>query len=386
MRKNQREGYRNRDSHFIEQFSYNKNVEKVLIINRPITIAEMIYKRTTWRTIGQVIYQTSRVRLVKTHPNTYVLDYLSLDFIGNLLRKKAWYWKSYGSGEFIESIKKTLSLLKIEQYICLFQCPYSSSVLNKLSPQYTIFDADDNWLRFPTYLYMHQRIKDAYQAFASAADWWITNSSENKVYFSEQFSLDKCDVIKNGVDIDRFQKSYPLPLDLTPIEKPIIGFGGSISHLIDVELINFILKNHPNKNFVFIGQILNKKIFREINNYPNFIYLGDKHYDTYPAYISHFDICIIPYVTGLKTHGGDALKFYEYLAAKKKIVSTNGNGVFQANSNVYLANNHNEFSILIDQALQDFWEPYIVPEEFTWKYKTDYLVKSINYSISNSLN
>jgi len=65
MRKNQREGYRNRDSHFIEQFSYNKNVEKVLIINRPITIAEMIYKRTTWRTIGQVIYQTSRVRLVK---------------------------------------------------------------------------------------------------------------------------------------------------------------------------------------------------------------------------------------------------------------------------------------------------------------------------------
>jgi teichuronic acid biosynthesis glycosyltransferase TuaH len=385
MRKNQREGFRNRDSHFIEQLSSHEDLQKILIINRPVTVAELIYKKASWKTAGEVISQTSRTRLVKTHANTYVLDYLSRDVVGNITQKKAWYWKAYGSREFIRTIHNTLHLLDIAQYVCLFQCLYASSVLGKLTPQYTVFDADDNWLRFPAYRYMYRQIRQGYADFALNADWWITNSEENRTYFYDQFHVNRCDVIKNGVEIERFQRAYPVPPDIVSIQKPVIGFGGSISHLIDVDLINQITADHSDKNFVLLGQILNKSVFNLIQKRSNLFYLGDKHYDLYPAYVAHFDVCIIPYVIGSKTHGGDALKFYEYLAAGKKVVSTNGNGVFQANTNVYLADTHAEFSFLISQALLDSWQPYIVPAEFTWKYKTDRLVDQINHLTPNHL-
>jgi teichuronic acid biosynthesis glycosyltransferase TuaH len=71
MRKNQKDGFRNRDGHFIESFAANPQVGKVVVVNRPTTFAEVVYARTTWKTKGKVIKSTSQARLVQVSEKLY---------------------------------------------------------------------------------------------------------------------------------------------------------------------------------------------------------------------------------------------------------------------------------------------------------------------------
>jgi glycosyltransferase involved in cell wall biosynthesis len=58
---------------------------------------------------------------------------------------------------------------------------------------------------------------------------------------------------------------------------------------------------------------------------PNVHFLGSKHPEDIPAYINAFDVCLLPYIKGeVSTYYAAPLKFYEYLAAGKCVVSTVG--------------------------------------------------------------
>ena len=78
-RKCLREGFRTRDGHFMEHLIRHPKVEKVLIINRPVTHAEMLVKRFDWKTPGNIIWHKSNVRLVQVVEKAFVLDFLSLN-------------------------------------------------------------------------------------------------------------------------------------------------------------------------------------------------------------------------------------------------------------------------------------------------------------------
>jgi len=135
------------------------------------------------------------------------------------------------------------------------------------------------------------------------------------------------------------------PDDLKSIPKPVVGFGGKITHLIDVSLLNATMELTPNASFVFVGQILNKDVFKRIKKLPNFYYLGDKHYDEYPNYVKNFDICIIPYIVEeRKKSGANTIKAYEYLASGKKVIGTYSNGLEELIDYIHIVNNPGEFS------------------------------------------
>jgi glycosyltransferase involved in cell wall biosynthesis len=58
---------------------------------------------------------------------------------------------------------------------------------------------------------------------------------------------------------------------------------------------------------------------------PNVHFLGSKRPEELPAYISTFDVCLLPYVLGeVSSYYAAPLKFYEYLSAGKPVVSTVG--------------------------------------------------------------
>ena len=44
------EGFRTRDAHVCEHFSENGEVNKILVINRPTSLAEVMLKQKDWRT------------------------------------------------------------------------------------------------------------------------------------------------------------------------------------------------------------------------------------------------------------------------------------------------------------------------------------------------
>ena len=53
-RKSQNEGFRTRDVHFIKALSENKSVENILVVNRPSTWLELLYKRSDKNVKGEL--------------------------------------------------------------------------------------------------------------------------------------------------------------------------------------------------------------------------------------------------------------------------------------------------------------------------------------------
>jgi teichuronic acid biosynthesis glycosyltransferase TuaH len=283
FRKCQKEGFRTRDGHIMEHLLTAEYIDKLFIINRPINVLECIFKRISWKTEGIIIEKGFFHQIVEIKKNKYVLDCLIFNLIGTILKQKESFFDAYENRKFIEIVNRSIKRLKINNSCCLSFTLYAFKSLKLIDTKFHIFDALDNWLKIPSYKKFFHIIYKGYKSLSKSAKIWTTNSIENKKYFENEFNLKDCVVIRNGVDIDTFNQKLNMPKDMIKFKKPIIGIAAKITHLIDVKLLNKVVNNNHNYDFILIGQILDKKVFNKISN--RIYYLGDKHYCEYPSYI-----------------------------------------------------------------------------------------------------
>jgi glycosyltransferase involved in cell wall biosynthesis len=130
----------------------------------------------------------------------------------------------------------------------------------------------------------------------------------------------------NGVDYAAFSTAGPEPVDLAPIPKPRIGYCGVIKDQLDWPLIGWLVEEFPGCAFVFVGPINaghpeTVRHTRELSRRGNAHFLGGKSVAELARYPQHFDLCIMPYKIDGYTRYINPLKFYEYLAGGRPIVS-----------------------------------------------------------------
>lgn len=341
-----KEGFRTRDAHFIEVLS-NEVKHKKIIINRPISLLEIVIKKKRKKIKGEIVYRNGGFSLYRIQENTYLIDFVSKDIFKHLIQQYKWYIINYSNIKYVAFIQNCLSILNMKNYCLLNQNVFAYKLTEKLEPNIQVFDAWDNFTKFKVYESIKEEIEYAYRSLSKNSNLWITNAKENIIFFNNKFNPKSIRLVSNGVDLKRFvyKKQNYIPDDLSRIKKPIVGFGGKITQLLDTELINNILRDTPDVSFVFVGQLLDKDVFKKISKQPNFHYLGDKHYDLYPNYVKNFDICIVPYVTKEEQKSGaNSIKVYEYLATGKKVVGTFGNGLEDLEEYLYLVKNSSQFS------------------------------------------
>lgn len=367
-RKSQKEGFRTRDAHIIKSISGISSIDNIIVVNRPTTHLELFYNRQNKKIKGEVIFKEGRFTMYKVDSKTYVVDYISLDVFKQVLKKHLWFIDKYANKGYLEFINKACEILKIHEVNLISQNIFAYNLAVRVNAMNKVFDAWDNFLKFPSYQYLLKNLEDGYRELSNKHFYWITNSEENVSLFRAKFGVKKIKLIKNGVKSD-FMGSVQneIPEDLLKIKRPIIGFGGKISYLLDIELINYIIEDNPDKSFVFVGQILDKHVYQNIKKSNNVFFLGDKHYDEYPQYVVNFDICIVPYNINEGQHGGDSIKAYEYLSTGKKVVGTKGNGLLDLSNYVYLANNPEEFSKELKETKNN--KPSIDIKNFSWESK-----------------
>ncbi|MEW6558533.1 MAG: glycosyltransferase, partial [Elusimicrobiota bacterium] len=327
-KKCEREGFRTRDAHLMLEFEKLPEIEKILIIDRPISLPEMLLKECWWKVKnGTVIYKGINNCLSQVSEKTFVLDYFSFDILKPLILKKRWWGYIFKQSHVIKAMKYAIAYLQFHNFILFLWNPLSEGIIGKLGENLLVFDAIDNWLEHPELNYAKKEIEQGYQKIKKEADLIFTVSESLKSFFIDSKNEVYC--ISNGVNIDYFrtQKIENIPEDMKNITKPIVGYAGKIQDRIDVDLVEFVAENLPQINFAFIGQIINKKTIKSLLQYKNIHYLGDKHYSLLPRYLSFFDICIIPHKVSTLTVSMNPLKLYEYLAAVKPVVTTNIAGV-----------------------------------------------------------
>ncbi len=162
---------------------------------------------------------------------------------------------------------------------------------------------------------------------------------------------------RNAADTAHFQRmaqAASLPIDLPP-SRTIVGFFGAIGTTdswFDVELLAFAAAQRPHYFFAIIGTIYDAPIER-LSALPNVRLYGHKPYGDLPACLSRFDVCIIPFKINAVTAATDPVKFYEYIAGGKPVVSTRLPELESYRDVVYLADGPEDFTKLLDTAVAE---------------------------------
>jgi len=374
-RKSEKEGFRTRDVHFIKAFEKIEGVGKILIVNRPFTKLELILKKNKLKLNGELIFIRDGFSITKISNKIYILDYKSNDIIGQFRLRHKWFIAKYGNKKLSQFITEAQEILGLSNPSVICQNVFAYRLLLKLKAENKVFDAWDNFTKFPTYAHLRSEIERGYHQISKNVKTWTTNSIENQKIYKEKYLAKDVLLIKNGVNENFAQNCLEMPSDMKDIPRPIIGFGGKLSYLIDVELINHIVKDNPKLSFVFVGQVLDKEKFGKIINTPNLYFLGDKKYDIYPCYVNQFDIGIIPYEVKEKQHGGDSIKAYEYLQAGKKVIGTQGNGLMDLSDYLYLAEDKYQFSTLLKSVLVP--KKSFNAKDFSWESKANKMLRIV---------
>lgn len=132
-------------------------------------------------------------------------------------------------------------------------------------------------------------------------------------------------MIPNGGNYDLFSKAdgkLEVPADIADIKTPILGFVGALQQCIDRELAAEVARRRPDWTLVFIGAPLAGVDVSMLEALPNVRMLGRREHETLPAYISRFDVCLNLFDAGGLAKDVSPLKFYEYLATGKPVVTT----------------------------------------------------------------
>ena len=111
------------------------------------------------------------------------------------------------------------------------------------------------------------------------------------------------------------------PADQIPIPHPRLGFFGVIDERFDIDLVKKMAELKPEWQFIFIGPVV-KIEESSLPRNKNIHYLGMKDYTDLPAYISGWDLCIMPFAINASTEFISPTKTPEFLAAGKRVIST----------------------------------------------------------------
>jgi uncharacterized SAM-binding protein YcdF (DUF218 family)/glycosyltransferase involved in cell wall biosynthesis len=160
-----------------------------------------------------------------------------------------------------------------------------------------------------------------------------------------------------GLNTDIFAPGPDLPgsepVDLKNIKRPLIGYVGGIHRHIDFALLKFLAQARPSWSFVLIGPV--QADISVLKDIPNIVFLGKKDFQSLPAYIREFSVCIIPYAQSEFTKTVYPTKLNEYHALGKPVVATDLPEIIAYNEEnenlVFVAGTREEFLRKIDSAL-----------------------------------
>ena len=195
-------------------------------------------------------------------------------------------------------------------------------------------------------------------------------------------------LITNGVDYEFFADSeVEAPEEMKKIrgeDNIIIGYYGAIASWFNYDTIKRLAAENEKYQIVLIGLDYDKTLDKSgILKLKNVHYLGKKEYSDLPKYLHHFDICTIPFVINEITLSTSPVKVFEYMAARKPIVTSELPECKQYKS-VLMGKNDDEFvakiAVAIDKMKDSEYLELLTIEakENDWKHKFDSLIKLIS--------
>jgi glycosyltransferase involved in cell wall biosynthesis len=243
--------------------------------------------------------------------------------------------------------RRMVSRFQIEEPIAVAVFPPAVDFLRSVDAAHKIYYCYDDFLEYPGFNVNDWRVMEA--ELLDHVDAVVVTAQELK-----QKCRRPCPTLHlpHGVDFEHFHRATvecrEVP-QMQEIRRPIAGFFGLISEWVDLGLIAWLSKRHPDISFVLIGK--SEIPTTVLDGCPNVHLLGFVPYQDLPAYARHFDVGLIPFVCNKLTEAVNPLKLMEYFAIGLPVVATRLPELESIEGPLQLADTREQFSHLIVQAL-----------------------------------
>ena len=280
--------------------------------------------------------------------------------------------------------EKLYSDFQIAESCALLQFPYWRQAGLALRDRFgarVLYDCMDDWQNWTAEPRISEFNLAEERRLARECDVLVVTSQE--FYERQQAAGLKPILARNGADFDYFASPRPNDL-LKDIPKPIVGYYGAIADWFDLELLTELAASRPQYSFVVIGQVHQVDVSR-LQSLPNVHMLGEKNYREIPLFLSHFDVCLIPFKLNNLTKGVDPVKLYEYFSQGKPVVATDMAELPQNTSLLYIGKDTGDFAQKVDAALQETdpqWKQQRIDfaRANTWAARVDAMEQAVSAS------
>jgi UDP-galactopyranose mutase len=182
-----------------------------------------------------------------------------------------------------------------------------------------VYDCMDELSKFR---FAPEKLLDLEQELIDRADLVFTGGAS--LYEAKKNRHDSVHCFPSSVDRAHFAKArreLDQPADQAELRHPRLGFYGVIDERFDIDLLREAADMRPNWSFVMVGPVV--KIGEdELPRAANIHYLGGKTYEQLPAYLSGWDVALMPFAMNESTQFISPTKTPEYLAGGKPVVTT----------------------------------------------------------------
>ncbi len=360
------QGRVNRNYHVLNQLQRDDRIGKIVSIDfLPFNwrkTAKVYWENVIWPMKDlEIVYGDLTSACHQVNESLYI--YSTIDSI-------------YSHQTVCHEVEKIIKILNLDNVVFWSYNPLFTKLLECISGtgidhKAFVFDAVDNWLVHPAFTNQTKQLQQGYKTIEQLADLVFTVSDEiaGTVFAQRSKPLYH---IPNGIDPQHFaapSSPYTVPAELADLPRPLIGYHGIIENRVDLELVAQVAQMNPDKSFVLIGsgvwsgawrsQQRRKKIRHSpqveavLGDIANVHLLPFVPYQDIPQYLHAFDAAIVPHKINEFTKSMNPLKFYEYSAAGKPIITRPLEGVETFRNVFYLADTAQEFSQKIDLALSE---------------------------------
>ncbi len=203
--------------------------------------------------------------------------------------------------------------------VCWYYTPMALKYSRTITPGAVVYDCMDELSAFKNAPKELVALED--ELFERAD---VVFTGGHSLYEAKRARHERVYPFPSSVDVAHFSRARTAPCepaDQRDIPHPRLGFFGVIDERMDLELLGAVAAAHPEWHLVMLGPCV-KIAESSLPRAANIHYLGMKSYEELPAYLSGWEIAMLPFAMNDSTRFISPTKTPEYLAAGCQVVST----------------------------------------------------------------
>jgi UDP-galactopyranose mutase len=252
-----------------------------------------------------------------------------------------------------EMVDRLFTEHNVAEHFLWYYTPMAIPWTRHLRPLATVYDCMDELSAFKN---APAALKEREAELFRRADLVFTGGQS--LYEAKRGQHKNVFAFPSSIDASHFAQARCVdcePEDQAGIPHPRLGFFGVIDERMDIELLDAVAAARPDWHLVLVGPVV-KIDPADLPHRENIHYLGGKSYAELPAYLSGWDVALLPFARNESTRFISPTKTPEYLAAGCAVVSTSIRDVVRPYGEeglVHIADTPAEFVSAVEAALDE---------------------------------